>query len=291
MPPRLFIFSLFFCMVCAMSAQTAEDAVTPEFPVDSELYALMTDHLGTDTGPESICGIGSVIGRPFVATRVVTSLGKDTASGDESLEAPHSYVIARDRFGRVRCEIGYLEPDFGPVHNRVKLGAYVYDPVGQMHTSMYPESYHSAFVIPFALMDPIFAKGSPIFSFCVLAAAEDTHCLRKFKISWRDKVVSSAELGNHTVDGLDANGYTAVLESGDEHGMKELPSTLEQWVSTDDKLLLRESRRTGESFTRTLAVTDLRLEEPPASLFEVPQGSLVHQVSSLPQQVLEGKPF
>ena len=126
MPPRLFVFSLFFCMVGALGAQTAGDAVTPESPVDSELYALMTDHLGTDTGPESICGIGSVIGRPFVATRVVTSFEKDTA---ESLEAPHTYVIARDRFGRVRCEIGYIEPDFEPVHRRVKLGTYVYDPV------------------------------------------------------------------------------------------------------------------------------------------------------------------
>jgi hypothetical protein len=285
--PRLFVFSLFFCMIGALSAQTAGDALAPEFPVDSELYALMTDHLGTDTGPESICGIGSMIGRPFIATRVVTSLQEDTAS----LEAPHRYVIARDRFGRVRCEIGYLEPDFGPVQKRVKLGTYVYDPVGQTHTSMYPESYHSAFVIPFTLMDPIFAKGSPIFSFCVLAAAEDTHCLRKFRESWRDRVVSSAELGNHTVNGLEANGYTAVLESAAEHGTKELPSTLEEWVSMDDRLLLRESHRVGESFTRTLAVTDLRLEEPPASLFEVPQGSLVHRVSSLPQQLLEQTPF
>ena len=122
MPPRLFAFSFFFCMVGALRAQTARDAVTPEFPVDSELYALMTDHLGTDTGPESICGIGSVIGRPFVATRVLTSFEKDTA---ERLEAPHTYVIARDRFGRVRCEIGYIEPDFEPVHRRVKLGTYV----------------------------------------------------------------------------------------------------------------------------------------------------------------------
>jgi hypothetical protein len=72
MPPRLLVLSLFFCMIGALSAQTAGDALTPEFPVDTELYALMTDHLGTDTGPESICGIGSVIGRPFVATRVVT---------------------------------------------------------------------------------------------------------------------------------------------------------------------------------------------------------------------------
>jgi hypothetical protein len=156
MPPRLLVFSLFFYMIGALSAQTAGDALTPEFPVDTELYALMTDHLGTDTGPESICGIGSVIGRPFVATRVVTSLQKDTASTAESLEAPHSYLIARDRFGRVRCEIGYLQPDFGPVHMRVKLGTYVYDPVGQTHTSIYPESFHSAFVIPFTLMDPIF---------------------------------------------------------------------------------------------------------------------------------------
>jgi hypothetical protein len=291
MPPRLLVFSLFFYMIGALSAQTAGDALTPEFPVDTELYALMTNHLGTDTGPESICGIGSVIGRPFVATRVVTSLQTDTASTAESLEGPHSYLIARDRFGRVRCEIGYLEPDFGPVHKRVKLGTYVYDPVGQTHISIYPESFHSAFVIPFTLMDPIFAKGSPIFSFCVLAAAEDTHCLRKFRESWRDRVVSSAELGNHSVDGLDANGYTAVLESGDEHGTKELLSTLEEWVSIDDKLLLRESRRTGESFTRTLAVTGLRLEEPPASLFEVPQGNVVHRVSSLPQQLLEPKPL
>ncbi len=280
MPPRLFAFSFFFCMVGALRAQTARDAVTPEFPVDSELYALMTDHLGTDTGPESICGTGSVIGRPFVATRVLTSFEKDTA---ERLEAPHTYVIARDRFGRVRCEIGYIEPDFEPVHRRVKLGTYV----GQTHTAMYPESFHSAFVIPFTLMDPIFSKGSPIFSFCVLAAAEDAHCLGKFRESWRDRVLSSAELGNHSVDGLDANGYTAVLESGDEHGTKELLSTLEEWVSMDDRLLLRESHRIGESFTRTLAVTDLRLEEPPASLFEVPQGSLVHRVSSLPQQLLE----
>jgi hypothetical protein len=291
MPPRLFVFSFLFYMVGALSAQPPGDAVTPEFPVDSELYALMTDHLGTDTGPESICGIGSVIGRPFSATRVLTSFDKETASTEESLEAPHTYVIARDRFGRVRCEIGYIEPDFGPVHKRVKLGTYVYDPVGQTHTSMYPESFHSAFVIPFTVMDPIFAKGSPIFSFCVLAAAEDIHCLRKFRELWRDRVVSSAELGNHSVDGLNATGYTAVLESGDEHGTKESRSTLEEWVSMDDRLLLRESHRTGESFTRTLAVTDLRLEEPAASLFEVPQGSLVHRVSSLPQQLLEQKPF
>jgi hypothetical protein len=104
-------------------------------------------------------------------------------------------------------------------------------------------------------------------------------------------VVSSSELGSHSVNGLDANGYTAVLESSDEHGTKEPLSTLEEWVSLDDRLLLRKSRRIGESFTRTLAVTDLRLEERPASLFEVPRGNLVHQVSSLPQQLLEQKPF
>jgi hypothetical protein len=89
------------------------------------------------------------------------------------------------------------------------------------------------------------------------------------------------------VDGLDASGYTAVLKSGDQNGTNESLSTLEEWVSMDDRLLLRESHRIGESFTRTLAVTDLRLEEPPASLFEVPHGSLVHRVSSLPQQVPE----
>jgi hypothetical protein len=104
-------------------------------------------------------------------------------------------------------------------------------------------------------------------------------------------VVSSADLGSHSVNGRDANGYTAVLESGDEHGMKESLSTLEEWVSLDDRLLLRKSRRIGESFTRTLAVTDLRLEEQPASLFKGPQGSLVHQVSSLPQQLLEQTSF
>ena len=104
-------------------------------------------------------------------------------------------------------------------------------------------------------------------------------------------MVSSADLGSHSVNGLDANGYTAVLESGGEHGTKELLSTLEEWVSMDDRLLLRKSRRIGESFTRTLAVNDLRFEEPPASLFEVPQASLVHRVSSLPQQLLEQTSF
>ena len=282
MPPRLFVLCLFFCMVGALSAQTAAYAQTPEFPTDSELYALMTDHLGTDTGPESICGIGSVIGRPFLATRVYTSLEKDAASGEDGMEAPHSYLIARDRFGRVRREIGYLEPSFVPTRKRVRLGTYVYDPVGQTHISMYPESFHSAFVIPFTLLDPIFAEGSPIFSFCVLAAAEDTHCLRKFRESWKDRVISSAELGNQTVNGLDANGYTAAVESADEDKTKTSLRTLEEWVSMDDRLLLRESHRNGESYTRTLAVTDLRFEDPPASLFEVPQGSLVHRVSSLP---------
>jgi hypothetical protein len=289
-PPRLFIFSVFFLMIGALIAQTVEESPAPEFPVDSELYAFMTNHLGTDTGAESICGIGSVNGRPFVATRVVTSLQKDRSSGGEGLEAPHRYVIARDRFGRVRCEIGYLEPDFTPVHKRVELGTYVYDPVGQTPTSMYPESFHKAFVISFSLMDPIFAAGSPIFSFCVLAAAEDARCLRKFRESWKDRVVRSTELGNHTVDGLDASGYAAVVESADEHGTKESRSTLKEWVSMEDKLLLRESHRSGEGFTRTLAVTDLRFEEPPASWFEVPQGSVVHRVSSLPPQLLEQKP-
>jgi hypothetical protein len=286
MSPRFFVCFLFFCLIGALSAQTSIDSTSPEFPVNSELYALMTDHLGVDTGPESICGIGSMIGRPFVATRVVTSLQRDPVFSEDNPEPPHRYVIARDRFGRVRCEIGYLMPDFGPVHNRVKLGTYVYDPVEQTHTSMYPESFHSAFLIPFDLMDPIFAKGSPIFSFCVLAAAEDSHCLRKFRESWRDKVVKSEELGNHSVNGLDAAGYMAVLESGDAPETKELLSTLEEWVSIDDKILLRKSSRVGESFTRTLAVTDLRFEEPPVSLFEVPQGDRVHQVSSLPEQLL-----
>jgi hypothetical protein len=156
---------------------------------------------------------------------------------------------------------------------------------------MYPERFHSAFVIPFSLMDPIFAESSPIFSFCVLAAAEDTHCLRKFRETWKDRVISSEELGSRTVNGLDANGYTAVLESPDEHGTKESLSTLEEWVSIDDGLLLRESRRVGESFTRTLAVTNLHFEEPPDSLFEVPQGNLVHQVSFLPEQLFGQNPL
>lgn len=283
MPSRFTVLCLFFCMVGALCAQTNEDDPPPNLPVDSELYALMTDHLGTDTGPESICGIGSVSGRPFVATRVYTSLGRDATFDGDEVEGPHSYLIARDRFGRVRCEIGYLEPTFERTRKRVRLGTYVYDPVGQAHVSMYPEAFHSAFVIPFALMDPIFANGSPVFSFCVLAAAEDTHCLRKFRENWRDKVISSAELGNKVVNGRDANGYTAVVEFANQDNRQTTQGIVEEWVSPDDRLLLRESRRTGESYTRTLAVTDLRFEDPPASLFEVPRGDLVHQVSSLPQ--------
>jgi hypothetical protein len=128
-------------MMGARVAQTTGDATAVEFPVDSELYALMTGHLGTDNGPESICGIGSVIGRPFIATRVVSSLKVDTASQNES---PHNYLIARDRFGRVRCEIGYLVSDFAWARERVELGTYVYDPIGQTHISMYPDSFHNA---------------------------------------------------------------------------------------------------------------------------------------------------
>jgi hypothetical protein len=277
MPARLFVLPLVLCMVGHLSGQTTPDPVTPE------LYALMTDHLGTDTGPEGICGIGSVTGRPFVARRVITSLEKATTSGAQNSDAPHSFLIARDRFGRVRCEIGYIEPGFGPVHERVQLGTYIYDPVEQTHSTIYPQSFHTAYVIPFTLMDPVFAKGSPVFSFCALSVLQDGHCIRKIREAWKDKVVSTAELGSHIISGLDASGYTAVVESGD--GTNVLRNNLEQWVSMDDALLLRESRHVGESFTRTLAVTDLQLQDPPAALFEIPQGDVIHRVSTVPQEL------
>jgi hypothetical protein len=89
-----------------------------------------------------------------------------------------------------------------------------------------------------------------------------------------DPAVRKQDLGTTVLDGLPAKGTRRTLSLSAKASKTGEPANIEDevWYSDDlhlDLLVRHSDSRVG---TQTIGVSDLKREEPPASMFEVPPG-------------------
>lgn len=196
--------------------------------------------------------IPAIPGAPFSATAVIES-EQDWSDGWTEVYRTIN-VIARDSKGRTHNESRQLMPE--SFHGSPKLTSVeIFDPATRMRIVYEPETHivHRTFV-PIAAAKPDFPNPSE--------RVED--------------------LGTSTMNGLPAKGTRHILSlSKKESGIRQpVDITDEVWYSQDlhlDLLLRHADPRLG---TNTVGISNLKREEPPASLFDVPAGYQVLSVSA-----------
>jgi hypothetical protein len=189
-------------------------------------------------------GIPAVAGLPFSATVVIENA---RLMLDGSFFTRRTInVIARDSKGRTRNESRQLELESfhgSPALIWVRL----YDPQTRLRTIYYPATHTARRQV---MPAPTKTASPPP--------------------SW----TSQADLGTNTLNGLEAKGVRRkYIEPGDANsGGKPVEVTDEFWYSADLHLTLlahHTDPRMGENMA---AISGLKREEPPASLFELPAG-------------------
>jgi len=188
-------------------------------------------------------GVSSVAGLPFSATVVV---GSDRIMSDGSVLTLRTVIlIARDSKGRTHNEIRRLEPESFHGSPEV-MQVLLFDPETRLSTIYYPAT-HLARI----RMIPVRPKSA----------------------SLPNPWTSQEDLGTDTLNGLEAKGVRRVFSvPADGSGGKPVEVVDEIWRSAElhlDLLKRHTDPRVGEN---TLAVSNLKREEPPASMFELPAG-------------------
>jgi hypothetical protein len=204
--------------------------------------------------PSLIRGINipSIPGAPFSAT-VVLEFEQVTEDGDLQVFRTIG-IIARDSKGRTHNETRRLMPE--EFHGSPPLlGVRLYDPATKTRI-IYDPSLHLARrqIVP-----------------------ESAKPTRAENVDLREE-----ELGASTLDGLPTKGTrrTLTLDRKQSGVGRKTEIEEEEWFSQDlhINLLVRYSDpRIG---TETLGISNLKREEPPASLFDVPAGYKIFDVSA-----------
>jgi hypothetical protein len=196
--------------------------------------------------PSVISGITvpPIPGAPFSATVVVEDERYDYFGPDEVWRTIN--LIARDSRGRTHNESRRLMPE--SFHGSPPLlGFRLYDPQTRIRT----------------ICDPVLRLARHQ-AFSEESATESTP----------DPAVRIQDLGTTVLDGLQAKGTRRTLSLSAKATRTGSPADIEDevWYSDDlhlDLLVRHSDSRVG---TQTIGVSDLKREEPPASMFEVPPG-------------------
>ena len=239
MPRKPLLYAALF--VASLLASTAV--------LDAQQSATSSAPLGR---PATFNGIGipSVVGVPLSATVVIES---DRPTGDGSVQNRRTVnLIARDSMGRTHNEVRRLMPESfhgSPELMEVRL----FDPQTRLRTIYYPATHLAS-----RQVIPIQPK------------------LAAFPNHW----VSREDLGATTLNGLEAKGTRRTFTvSAYASGTGEPVKVADEfWYSEDlhlDLLVHRIDPRSGE---QTAGVSGVKREEPPATMFALPQGYKVVDV-------------
>lgn len=96
--------------------------------------------------------------------------------------------------------------------------------------------------------------------------------------------VTTNDLGKHTQDMRELVGkrITATIPAGKIGNDQPLQVVSEEWISQQDKLIVKQEEQNPLSGERTFALTNIRSEEPDPALFEIPKGYTVKEQTSTP---------
>jgi hypothetical protein len=270
---RPYVILLLSIVAWLANAQEGSDSSAPHAPgSDKQLYQFVVHHLEPDSGPESICGVRSLTGKPFTAKRTVVAPGDNDNSTDHgSLEL----IVARDAKGRVRCD------NFGRGFNiqPKQYEVYIYDPIESLQTdyhSRWPDN-RVATVLPLRTAWAEMARHHAPAMLLFMSGGNSALPMpnEAARLYGADKMIDLKALPTRYVDGLQVCGYRASFELSDNLNYSRI-LTIEQWVSLDYGIELRSSRREEAGQTVSGVVTEevsvISFAEPTQSLFQIPNG-------------------
>jgi len=178
-----------------------------------------------------------------------------------TLSQKRTSKIARDFHGRTREEYELPFPTNGPKPTQIAL----YDPVTGIRTLLFPASHNARQILPGGV--PPRFSGTPNLPPNTLPLVLSPNARSQVTIQRED-------LGIEFVDHLEVQ-HIRETQTFPERLLgndKAISIVLEYWFSPELQVFLRANRYDPRSGSQTLAVKDLRREEPDASLFEIPPG-------------------
>jgi len=234
--------------------------------------------------PFAYAGGASVLhkaGAPFSAT-VKWTFDHQLPDGN-AIHAVEWTTQARDSAGRTRAERaqGCYRGEDGQLHARTDVTRY--DPVAKITTfwttgNWPPFQQNVAIVRHQVPPSPAVARPAP-------TAEEQAAALARQNLAASEQEppgdVRNISLGTMTIGGVTAEGSRVVrtIPAGWEGNELKLESMREYWMSKDLTLYVKsvfDDLREGRS---AFELQDINLQEPDASLFQVPQGYTVREQS------------
>jgi len=213
------------------------------------LAAAATLSVGAQPTPKNYLEIPPTPGRPFTATAVVELERYDEEDVDPVSRTLS--LIARDAKGRTHNEVRRLMPE--SFHGTPQiLVVRIFDPETLMEVTYDPVRHAGTRQIRPDSPKP-FLSGAG---------------------------VKTQNLGTSTMDGLQTKGvrHWAVISTGAAWWKKSAQVEEEVWTSEDLHLSLLLKRSDERSGSLTVGISNLKREEPPASMFEVPAGIKVQDL-------------
>jgi len=223
-------------LAAAMVVLPAQQAVNDANP----LYRPISIRMSTISVPP-------IAGVPFSATAVIKN--QQTLPDGTVQTSRNINLIGRDSRGRTHGEMRQRVPEFSkdvPPLNEV----HIYDPQAHLKIVYYPATH--------------IASRKPQSAPAVTADLSDHS----------NPLVKVEDLGATTIDNIDVKGTRRSVTIPAQNAATGAPITVvdEYWYSEDlhlNILLVHSDPRTGE---QTVALSDIKREEPPQEFFEVPPG-------------------
>jgi uncharacterized protein YecT (DUF1311 family) len=220
--------------------------------------AAQSSDAGAAHAPDPDSGIGgrveglyipTIAGQPFRA-KVAVSVTRHLPDGTEVAQKYYT-LVARDNQGRVHREFRQIMPADSEMEPAL-LETVVYDPVGSLITTCYPERRTCR----------NFALAPPPTEPQVGPSADGKSVLERESI------------GAKTLDGLQAQGTreTLTFAPGSFGNDKPVVVTKEYWYSPQLQVNLTVTRMDPRNSTQHLEMQDLKLGDPGADWFRVPDG-------------------
>lgn len=219
--------------------------------------------LGGDTfvfrGLHGGFGGKTITGAPFTATLTINRL--QTLSDGNTISNKTTGTIARDSAGRTRRE--FTLPAIGPLaaSGTAAQLAFITDPVAQMN---YILDQNKKTAQEFAIRPHNMAKPPR---------------MGNQPAPPNSNAQTTESLGTKDMEGLTLQGtrITRTIPAGQLGNANPIVSTLDRWYSPDLQLTVSETRTDPRFGTTIYQLTNIKRQEPDASLFTVPSDYTVTQ--------------
>jgi hypothetical protein len=231
-------------------------------------------------------------GAPYTATAVTEST--QVLSDGNRIVNKHSGLVARDGEGRIRREesMGHIGPLAVVVGGANMI--FIHDPVAKAAYVLNPDTKTARVISMHTMHDKVFVNGGGV---------GESGDVVYFKKEFRKEPLAAGahpemgevkkeSLGTQQIEGVNAEGIriTRTIPAGAIGNERPIDMVSETWTSTDLHVLVLSKRsdpRVGETVYR---LTNIKLGEPDASLFQVPSGFTTQQEQPGPMRLRRPDP-